>query len=239
VERGICDDLARASSLILSGSIIVNGEKVTKAGFKYPRDVKIEVVDKIPEYVSRGALKLKSSFKAFNVNSNKKICIDLGASTGGFTEILLLNGAEKIYAFDVGYGQMASRLQNNSKVILKDRFNVRNLSWRDLDFNYSDLFIVIDLSFISLLHIFPVIYQLKQDALDKKIEVISLIKPQFECEPEETEKGIVKNHRVHFRVLKKIISYLKYQMKAEVIGICNSGIRGASGNREFFIYWKL
>ena len=115
VERGLCDDLQRATSLILSGSVIVNGEKITKAGFKYSKDAKLEVLDRIPENVSRGALKLKSAFKAFEVNSQGKVCVDFGASTGGFTEVLLLGGAEKVFAFDVGYGQMASRLQNNSQ----------------------------------------------------------------------------------------------------------------------------
>ena len=239
VERGLCDDLPRATSLILSGSVIVEGEKITKAGFKFPRNARIEVLDKIPIYVSRGALKLKSAFKSFGVSSNNKICIDLGASTGGFTEILLLNGAEKIYAFDVGYGQMASRLQSNSKIILKDRFNVRNLSWKELDSNFSDLFIVMDLSFISLKTIFPTIQNLKLEARHIKIEVISLIKPQFECSPEETEKGIVRNPRIHFRILKEILSFLKKEIKANIKGICNSGIRGTSGNREFFVYWEL
>lgn len=239
VERGLCDDVARALSLILSGSVIVNGEKITKAGFKFPRNVKLEVVDRIPEYVSRGALKLKSAFKAFNVTSQGKICIDLGASTGGFTEILLLGGAEKVFAFDVGYGQMASRLQNNPKVILKDRFNVKNLSWEDLEFKHSHILVVMDLSFISLLSIFPVILKLKLESPETKFEVVSLVKPQFECLSDQTEKGIVRDSRIHFQVLKKITAYLRYEMKAKVNGICNSGIRGASGNREFFIYWEI
>lgn len=239
VERGICDDQARAISLILSGSVIVNGEKITKVGFKYPRNVRLEVLDRIPEYVSRGALKLKSAFKAFNINSQGKICVDLGASTGGFTEILLLGGAKKVYAFDVGYGQMASRLQNNPKVVLKDRFNVKGLSWEDLEFKYSQAIIVMDLSFISLLSIFPVIQKLKIESPETKFEVVTLVKPQFECLPDQTEKGIVKNSKVHLQVLRKITKYLRNDLKAKIKGICNSGIRGASGNREFFVYWIL
>lgn len=239
VERGLCDDLQRATSLILSGSVIVNGEKITKAGFKYSKDVKLEVLDRIPEYVSRGALKLKSAFKAFEVNSQGKVCVDFGASTGGFTEVLLLGGAEKVFAFDVGYGQMASRLQNNSRVKLKDRFNVKNLSWEDLETKHGYLLIVMDLSFISLLNIFPVIQKLKSESPNTKFEVVSLIKPQFECLPEQTEKGIVKDARIHLQVLRKITKFLRYEMKAEIKGICNSGIRGASGNREFFIYWEI
>jgi len=239
VERGLCDDAARALSLILSGSVIVNGEKITKAGFKFPINVKLEVLDRIPEYVSRGALKLKSAFKAFNVKSQGKICIDLGASTGGFTEILLLGGAEKVYAFDVGYGQMASRLQNNSRVNLKDRFNVKNLSWGDLEFKHSQILIVMDLSFISLLSIFPVVQKLKLESPETKFDVVSLIKPQFECLPDQTEKGIVKNSKVHWQVIRRITKYLRYEMKAKIKGICNSGIRGASGNREFFVYWEI
>ncbi|MBK7053487.1 MAG: TlyA family RNA methyltransferase [Leptospiraceae bacterium] len=239
VERGLCDDLQRAISLILSGSVIVNGEKITKAGFKYSKDAKLEVLDRIPEYVSRGAFKLKSAFKAFGVNSHGKICIDLGASTGGFTEVLLLGGAETVYAFDVGYGQMASRLQNNNRVKLKDRFNVKNLSWEDLEAKHSYLLVVMDLSFISLLSIFPVIQKLKAESPSTKFEVVNLVKPQFECLPDQTEKGIVKDGRVHWQVLRKITKYLRYEVKAEIKGICNSGIRGASGNREFFIYWEI
>lgn len=239
VERGLCDDLSRALSLILSGSVIVNGEKITKAGFKFSKNARIEVLDRIPEYVSRGALKLKSALKAFSVSVDGKICVDLGASTGGFTEVILRNGAEKVFAFDVGYGQMASRLQNNPKVKLKDRFNVKALSWEDLEYKYSYMFFVMDLSFISLLNIFPVIKNLKTESPKTKFEVISLIKPQFECLPDQTEKGIVKNPRVHLQVLKKIIKYLRHELNAKVHGICNSGIRGASGNREFFVYWEL
>jgi 23S rRNA (cytidine1920-2'-O)/16S rRNA (cytidine1409-2'-O)-methyltransferase len=239
VERGLCDDTARALSLILSGSVIVNGEKITKAGYKYSRNAKLEVLDRISEYVSRGALKLKSAFKSFNITSQGKICIDLGASTGGFTEILLLGGAEKVYAFDVGYGQMASRLQNNPKVKLKDRFNVKNLSWEDLEFNHSNILVVMDLSFISLLQIFPMIQKLKLESPETKFKAVSLVKPQFECLPDQTEKGIVRDSRVHWQVLRKITKYLRYEMKAKIKGICNSGIRGASGNREFFIYWEI
>ncbi len=239
VERGLCDDTARALSLILSGSVIVNGQKITKAGYKYSRNAKLEVLDRISEYVSRGALKLKSAFKAFSISSQGKNCIDLGASTGGFTEILLLGGAEKVYAFDVGYGQMASRLQNNPKVKLKDRSNVKNLSWEDLEFKHSHILVVMDLSFISLLNIFPVIQKLKLESPETTFDVVSLIKPQFECLPDQTEKGIVRNSRVHLQVLRKITKYLRYEMKAKVNGICNSGIRGASGNREFFVYWEI
>ena len=180
VERGLCDDLSRALSLILSGSVIVNGEKITKAGFKFSKNARIEVLDRIPEYVSRGALKLKSALKAFSVSVDGKICVDLGASTGGFTEVILRNGAEKVFAFDVGYGQMASRLQNNPKVKLKDRFNVKALSWEDLEYKYSHMFFVMDLSFISLLNIFPVIKNLKTESPKTKFEVISLIKAQCE-----------------------------------------------------------
>ena len=134
---------------------------------------------------------------------------------------------------------MASRLQNNNRVVLKDRFNVKGLSWEDLEFKHSQILVVMDLSFISLLQIFPVINKLKLESPETKFEVVSLIKPQFECSPEQTEKGIVKDSKVHLQVLRKITKYLRNDLKAKIKGICNSGIRGASGNREFFIYWIL
>ena len=122
---------------------------------------------------------------------------------------------------------------------LKDRFNVKNLSWEDLEAKHSYLLVVMDLSFISLLSIFPVIQKLKAESPSTKFEVVNLVKPQFECLPDQTEKGIVKDARVHLQVLRKITKYLRYEKKAEIKGICNSGIRGASGNREFFVHWEI
>ena len=229
----------KATSSILSGSVLVNGVKKTKVGELVPETAKIEILEKISKFVGRGAYKLQSAIDFFNPIIKNKICLDLGASTGGFTEILLLNDAKKVYAFDVGYGQMSSRLQNDNRVIIKDRFNVRELNWLDIQEDLNELFIVMDLSFISLLKIFPVIKKLKLEKKNVLIECISLIKPQFEVEQNQLVKGIVKNPLYHFIILKKILRYLKKDIQAEILGLCNSAIKGNSGNKEFFVYWKL
>lgn len=240
VKKKFAEDLKKANSLILSGSVLVNEQKVFKAGEKFLSSSNIRILKIIPEYVSRGAYKLKSAIEHFKPNVKNKICLDLGASTGGFTEVLLLENAKKIYAFDVGYGQMASRLQNNPKVILKDRFNVKDLKLTDIEeTDFQEIFIVIDLSFISLIPIFQTIKNLKKEKPNLKIEILSLIKPQFEAEKKDNENGIITNPRIHFSVLKKILKFVKSELNGNIFGICNSGIKGKSGNKEFFIYFSF
>jgi 23S rRNA (cytidine1920-2'-O)/16S rRNA (cytidine1409-2'-O)-methyltransferase len=239
LERNLCANLEIARSLILAGSVIVDEQKVTKAGLKFPKTAQIRITDKIPAYVSRGALKLKHAIEQFSIQATNRVCIDLGSSTGGFTEILLLKGARKIYAFDVGYGQMASRIRNNPVVKVVDRFNVKSLTWKDIGSHYTDLLIVMDLSFISLLSVYPALLQMKKESLNTRFEIISLVKPQFEVAKQELTKGVVRNRRVHFRVLKKICKYIKYEMKGHLLGLCESPIKGNAGNKEFFAYFVL
>lgn len=240
VRKELVPNLERATSLILIGSILVDEQKVLQVGKKVFIDSNIRILNKIPNYVSRGALKLKSAIEHFQIKVKDKICLDLGASTGGFTEVLLLAEAKKVYAFDVGYGQMASRLQSDPRVKLKDRYNVKNISWQEIDEeNYSEVLIVMDLSFISILPIFEKIFAMKNENPSIKIRVLSLIKPQFESKENETKKGIVLDPKVHFRVLKRILFYIKHTMKAEIAGICNSPIKGQSGNKEFFVNFTL
>lgn len=239
VQKKLCENIKRAQSLILSGSVLVNNQKITKSGLQVKVNSQIVIIDKIPEYVSRGAFKLKHAIERFKVKVKDKIAIDLGSSTGGFTQILLEQGVGKVYAFDVGYGQMVSRLRNDYRVKVRDRFNVRNLSWNELDTFYQNLLIVMDLSFISLFSIFPTIRRLKEDSHTTRIEVISLIKPQFECSKSELVKGIVVDEEVHFKIIKKFIRYIKNELKGKVLGLSTSPISGRDGNREFLLYWEL
>jgi 23S rRNA (cytidine1920-2'-O)/16S rRNA (cytidine1409-2'-O)-methyltransferase len=240
VKKKLVPNLDRATSLIMIGSILVDEQKILQVGKKVLIDAHIRILNKIPDYVSRGALKLKSALEHFQISVKDKICLDLGASTGGFTEILLRREAKRVYAFDVGYGQMASRLQNDPRVKLKDRYNVKNLSWNEIvEENYSEVLIVMDLSFISILPIFEKIFVMKTENPSIKIQVLSLIKPQFESKENETVKGIVLDPKVHFRVLKRILLFVKKNIKAEVHGICNSPIKGQSGNKEFFVNFTL
>ncbi len=240
VKKKFAEDIKKANSLILSGSVLVNEQKIFKAGEKFLSSSNIRILKIIPEYVSRGAFKLKSAIEYFNPTIKDKICLDLGASTGGFTEILLLEKAKKIYAFDVGYGQMATRLQNNIKVKLIDRFNVRDLTLDVIDEkDINEIFIVIDLSFISLIPIFQTIKNLKKEKLNFKIEVLALIKPQFEADKKDTENGVISNPKIHFGVLKKILKFVKLELNGKIFGICNSIIKGRSGNKEFFIFFSI
>jgi len=156
IKRGFAPDNKIATSLILSNSVLIDDRPVTKAGEKFSLDANIRIRERIKEYVSRGAHKLKPVIEKFNINIQNRICIDLGASTGGFTEVLLEKGAAKIYAIDVGYGQLADRLRQNPKVQVKDRFHFKELTWENLNKIYSDLFITTDLSFISINNLFPI-----------------------------------------------------------------------------------
>lgn len=239
VEQKFCDSIQRANSLVLSGSVLVNENKITKSGFLVRSDSSIRILNIIPEYVSRGAYKLLGAFDNFPISVDGKICMDLGASTGGFTEVLLNKKAFKVYSIDVGYGQLADRLRRNPKVKVIDRYNVKEVSLNILEEETLELFITMDLSFISLLKIYPAIQKMKREKRNLKIEVVSLIKPQFECESIHLEKGILRNPKIHYQVLCKIYRYIQKELKGKVLGLCSSPILGTSGNKEFLIYFSL
>lgn len=240
VKKKLAEDIKKANSLVLSGSVLVDEQKIFKSGAKFSPETNIRILNIIPEYVSRGAYKLKTAIDFFKPKIENKICLDLGASTGGFTEVMLNENVKKIYAFDVGYGQMASRLQNNPRVVIKDRFNVKNLSLGLIEEkNLDQIFIVIDLSFISLIPIFQSIKNLKNESENLKIECIALIKPQFESEKNESENGVITNPKIHFKVLKKILKFLKTELKAKLHGLCNSKTKGKIKNKEFFVYFEF
>lgn len=227
VERELAETRQRAQALILAGDVRVNQQVVTKAGTLVAEDAEITVRAPLP-YVSRGGLKLASALDAFAVNPRDKICADVGASTGGFTDCLLQRGAARVYAIDVGYGQLAWKLRTDPRVVVMDRVNVRYL---DALPEPLDL-VVIDVSFISLTYVLPVAHKL----LHAQGECVALIKPQFEAGREQVGKGgIVRDARVHRAVLEKIAEYAATNAWC-VRGLCRSPIVGADGNIEFFIH---
>jgi 23S rRNA (cytidine1920-2'-O)/16S rRNA (cytidine1409-2'-O)-methyltransferase len=232
-------DLQRARSLILSGSVFIEEQKVTKIGLKFPSDCKIRIKDVISEYASRGASKLYPILKKYSINIKDLFCIDIGASTGGFTDVLLREGAESVLAIDVGYGQLIERLRNDSRVRVLDRFHAKDLNWETISRdNLTKMVIVIDVSFISILAIYSVLLQLKHQREKVNIQIISLIKPQFECNPSKLEKGILKDKNERFKVIKKVMKYIK-KNKGKILGLSLSPIKGKEGNVEYFIYWEI
>ncbi len=236
LRLGLANDLSKARSLILSGSVLLNDVVVDKAGVMYPVNSHVRIRAKIGEYVSRGAYKLKPILEKWNISVENQICLDLGASTGGFTQVLLEKKAKMVFAMDVGYGQLAGKLRNDSRVKVLDRFHIKNLSPEIFTEPVSELFFTMDLSFISLKNVFPHILRLQQ-TMGIHIEGLSLLKPQFEADPNDLEKGILKSKKIQFLICKDMLRYLQKDFILK--GFTKSPITGADGNEEFFIYWKL
>lgn len=217
----------RAQALILAGEVRVNDQVVTKAGALVAEDAEITVRARLP-YVSRGGLKLAGALDTFAVHPRDKICADFGASTGGFTDCLLQRGAARVYAIDVGYGQLAWTLRTDPRVVVMDRVNIRYL---DALPEPLDL-VAIDVSFISLTYVLPVAYKL----LHTQGECLALIKPQFEAGRDQVGKGgVVRDARVHRVVLEAIVQYATTNAW-RVCNLCRSPLVGADGNIEFFIH---
>ncbi|NQT30368.1 MAG: TlyA family RNA methyltransferase [Candidatus Saganbacteria bacterium] len=241
VEKELFESRNKAAAAILAGVVYVNGQKSDKAGKLLAEDVAIEVRGEPHPYVGRGGVKLEHALKEFKVDVKDKVALDIGASTGGFTDCLLQNGAAKVYAVDVGYGQLAWKLRQDSRVVVIERTNARYLTPDDLykatqrpsDTATQKAEIgVIDVSFISLSKILPAVYDLLAD----KARVVALVKPQFEAKREQVKKGgIVKDKKVHQEVLEKV------KKEAETIGfkvkdVTSSPITGRDGNIEFLLY---
>lgn len=229
VQRNLASSRNHAQALIMEGVVYVNGQKVDKAGTAIKTDVEINVKDSGLKYVGRGGLKLEGALKYFDIEVKDKIALDIGASTGGFTDCLLQNGAQKVYAVDVGYGQLDWKLRNDERVILMEKVNARHMSIDDIA-EKVDL-IVIDVSFISLTKIIPNSIQY----LKPKGIIIALIKPQFEVGKGEVGKGgIVRDKSKHTEVVEKITEHL-IEHKFRINGVLPSPILGAEGNKEFLI----
>jgi len=229
IDRGIAPTLEKARALILARAVKINEVYLDKAGAPVSIDAEIHIKGEDNPYVSRGGLKLKEALKEFRLNVEGIIALDVGASTGGFTDCLLQAGAHKVYALDVGYGQLAWKLREDKRVVVIERTNIRYYEGADLD-EQIDL-AVIDASFISLKIILPAVLKFMRDGA----QILALIKPQFEAEKEEVGKGgVVQDPAVHDRVVQDISGFCK-SLNLEVEGTCASPILGPAGNKEFFI----
>lgn len=238
IERKDFDVLSKAQAAIMAGLVYVNGQKIDKPGTEIKERDKVEVKGNACPYVSRGGLKLEGAIKQFSMlnaqfSIKDKVCLDVGVSTGGFTDYLLQNGAKKVYAVDVGYGQMDWKIRQDSRVVVVEKTNARYLTRATLNLGPSEPLnlCVMDVSFISILKILPALKQV----LSPGAEIVSLVKPQFEAKKEQVEKGgIVKDPKVHQEVLEKIKKGSRDQ-GFKVSGVCESLIIGTDGNKEFFM----
>ena len=228
VEQGHVTGRDRAKSLIMAGQVYVNGQKADKAGDEYKDTDAIEVRGERLRYVSRGGLKLEKAMTVFPISLNGKLCCDFGASTGGFTDCMLQNGAQKVFAFDVGYGQLAWSLRNDPRVVNFERTNIRYLTEEHLPDPVD--FISIDVSFISLSLILPVAWRFLRDSG----EVVALIKPQFESQHDETDHGIVRDEAVRLRTVDEVRAALE-AAGFECTGVTESPITGHEGNVEYLV----
>ncbi|MBE7027932.1 MAG: TlyA family RNA methyltransferase [Ruminococcaceae bacterium] len=222
----------KAKSLIMSGVVYVDNQKCDKAGTTVTSEQKVEIRGKTLKYVSRGGLKLEKSVDVFNINLEGMTCMDIGASTGGFTDVMLQNGAKKVYAIDVGYGQLAWKLRTDERVVCMERTNIRYVKKEDIP-DIIDFFSV-DVSFISLKLVLPVAFELLKDG---GLAVV-LIKPQFEAGREKVgKKGVVRDKNVHVEVVEDITAFAK-QIGFGLIGLDFSPIKGPEGNIEYLLYMK-
>lgn len=229
VEKGLIENPSKAKARIMAGDVIVNDHRADKPGDKYPADINIRLRGNSHPFVSRGGLKLSKALEYWQISAKNKICLDVGASTGGFTHVLLNGEAKKVYAVDVGYGQLAQSLRVDDRVINMERTHIMNLSKKDFIEPLS--LVVIDVSFISLSKILPHVVKL----LDEGATIIALIKPQFEAGKEHVEKGgIIKDEKVHNMVINNTQELLQ-RLSVKELGVIKSPIVGAKGNIEFLI----
>ena len=226
-ERGLLDSRQKAQATIMSGIVFVNGQRVDKVGTAVSNDALIEIRGTTLPYVSRGGLKLEKAMQTFPLTLTGKICADIGASTGGFTDCMLQNGAKKVYAVDVGYGQLDWKLRNDARVVCMERTNARYLTHEEIPEELD--FASVDVSFISLKLSIPALYGLLREGG----EIACLIKPQFEAGREKVgKKGVVRDPAVHLEVLEHFLIHAK-ENHFTVLGITYSPIRGPEGNIEY------
>lgn len=232
VKRGLLNSREKAKAYIMAGEVTVDGLIAYKPGAKVKSNQKIELKSNPLPYVSRGGLKLEKALELFDIDLVDSICIDMGASTGGFTDCMLKKGASKVYAIDVGYGQLDYRLRNDSRVVVIERTNIRTM---DLSLIEEEAdFISIDVSFISLNLILPV----AQKVLKCRGEIICLIKPQFEAGRSQVgKKGIVRDPKVHEEVILKVIAYAS-ACKLQACNLTYSPVQGAKGNVEYLLHLR-
>lgn len=229
-EKGMAESREKAKAVIMAGIVYVNGQKKDKAGEQFDENAVIEVRGKTLKYVSRGGLKLEKAMKVFPIDLSDMVCMDIGASTGGFTDCMLQNGAGKVYSIDVGYGQLAWKLRTDKRVVNLERTNMRYVTDKEVD-EMTDFFSV-DVSFISLKLILPAARELLKD----NGCAVCLIKPQFEAGRENVGKnGVVRDINVHISVVNMIIEFC-LENGFSVLGLDFSPVKGPQGNIEYLIY---
>lgn len=229
-EQGYAPSREKAKAIIMAGIVYVNNQKVDKAGFELKEGDVLEVRGKTLQYVSRGGLKLEKAMQEFPITLDGKVCMDVGASTGGFTDCMLQNGAVKVYSVDVGYGQLAWKLRTDERVVNLERTNFRYATREQIPDEVD--FASVDVSFISLKHILPNLNTL----LASDGQAVCLIKPQFEAGKEKVgKKGVVRDLNVHLEVVENVIN-LALENGFSVMGLQFSPIKGPEGNIEYLIY---
>lgn len=230
VDKGFFPSREKARASIMAGEIFVDGVRVDKCGESVKKTANIEFKGEILPFVSRGGLKLQKAIKNFNIELDDKICLDIGASTGGFTDCMLQNNAKKVFAIDVGYGQFAWKLRIDPRVVCMERTNIRYVTFDDIG-EYAD-FASIDVSFISLRKVLPAV----SDLLKETGEIMSLIKPQFEAGREKIgKKGVVRESSTHIEVIQMIYDFAQ-NMGLSVLNLNYSPIKGPEGNIEYLLH---
>ena len=230
VEQGLAQSTETAKAYIMHGEVYVNGQKEDKAGSMFAETAKLEVRGKTLPYVSRGGLKLEKAMKNFGVTLKDKVCMDVGASTGGFTDCMLQNGAVKVYSIDVGYGQLDWKLRNDPRVVCMEKTNIRYVTPEDIDDALD--FASVDVSFISLTKILEPTRNLLKDGG----QMVCLIKPQFEAGREKVgKKGVVRDKAVHLEVVERIVTFA-LEHGFSVHHLSYSPIKGPEGNIEYLVH---
>lgn len=229
-DRGFTESREKAKAVIMEGKVYVKGQKQDKPGTMFPVDIPIEVRGNKLSYVSRGGLKLEKALKAFPISLKDKVVMDIGASTGGFTDCMLQNGAKKVYSVDVGYGQLAWKLRIDPRVVSLERTNVRYLTKEQVPEPIS--FFSVDVSFISLRLVLPVARQF----LEENGQAVCLIKPQFEAGRENVgKKGVVRDQKIHIQVISRIVEFVT-ENGFSVLGLTYSPVKGPEGNIEYLLF---
>ena len=231
-DRGLFESRERAQAAIMAGIVFVDREKADKAGAKFKTDCEIEIKGNLNPYASRGGLKLEKALSVFKTSVKDLVAMDVGASTGGFTDCMLQNGAKKVYAVDVGYGQLAWHLRTDERVVCMERTNIRYIE-NELVVELLD-FVTIDVSFISIAKVLPKVYELMKSGA----HLICLIKPQFEAGRDKVgKKGVVKDPKIHQEVIEKVL-LAAAGIGFELLGLSFSPIKGPEGNVEFLAWLK-
>ncbi len=230
VNRGLAESREKAKAVIMAGGVFVNGQREDKAGAFVEDKAEIELRGKVQKYVSRGGLKLEKAMSRFAVSLKDKVCMDVGASTGGFTDCMLQNGAKKVFSVDVGHGQLAWKLRNDQRVVCMEKTNIRYVTPEEVGEPVS--FASIDVSFISLVLVLPPVKML----LAEDGQVVCLIKPQFEAGREKVgKKGVVRDPKVHLEVIQKVVDFA-LSIGFSVLGVEFSPIKGPEGNIEYLLH---